>query len=82
MEKEDIFGDSDNRKMMKVRQAGENDVIAKVIKGGTEVSEFEPDFLLVNIANGYRPDNRFSIIKNADFPVENRDDIKVNIIYI
>ena len=82
MESQGLFGDSENRKMMKVIEAEQNDVLAQVIKGGKEVHEFESDYLLVNIANGYRPDNKFSLIKYADFPVENRTDVNVRNIYI
>lgn len=39
------------------------------------VTEFEPEFLLVNIGHGHSPDNRFSILKNADFPGRGRKKI-------
>lgn len=46
---------------------------------GKTVTEFEPDFFIVNVAHGYNPSSSYNIIKLYDFPVENRSTlIKVN----
>jgi hypothetical protein len=42
-----------------------------VIREGKQVQEFEPDFLLVKVADG--GNSKFRVIQNSDFPVENRD---------
>lgn len=42
------------------------------------VTEFEPEFLLVTIGHGSSQDNRFSIIKNAEFPSRSRKKIDQN----
>jgi len=79
MEKNNIFGDSDRRKFMKVRDSkDERDVLPSIIVSGKTVTEFEPDFFIVNVAHGHSAHNKFSIIKHADFPVENRQDQNVN----
>ena len=42
------------------------------------VTEFEPEFLLVNIGHGTSQDHRFSILKNAEFPARGRKKITVS----
>jgi len=37
------------------------------------VTEFEPEFLLVKIAHGSSKNNKFAIVKKADFPPVVRD---------
>ena len=65
--------------MMKIRPpANEKDVLPSFICSGKTATEFEPEFLIVNIAHGSSPDNRFSIIKNADFPAISRKKIEKN----
>lgn len=62
--------------MMKIRPpANEKDILPSFICSGKTVKEFEPEFLIVNIAHGSSPDNRFSIVKNADFPAYSRKKI-------
>lgn len=74
LEKNDVFGESERRKFMKVRETkDERDVLPSLIVSGKQVTEFEPDFFIVNVAHGHSNHTRFSIIKHADFPVENRD---------
>ena len=58
---------------MKVRDLkGENDVLPAIIVQGKTVTEFEPDFFIVNVAHGHSSQNKFSLIKHADFPATNR----------
>lgn len=64
---------------MKIRQpVNDRDILPTFICAGKTVTEFEPEFLLVNIAHGSSPDNRFSILKNADFPARGRKKIDKN----
>lgn len=57
-----------------------SDIVPNFIYDGKSVSEFEPDFFIVNVAHGYNPSSSYNIIKLYDFPVENRSTkTKVNI---
>lgn len=76
LEKERLFVPSGTRKLMKIRPpVNEKDIIPTFICAQKTVTEFEPDFLIVSIAHGSSPDNRFSILKNADFPAHGRKKI-------
>lgn len=73
LEKDNIFAESDRRRFMKVRESkDERDILPAIISQGKAVTEFEPDFLIVNIAHGHSPNSNYSIVKMSDFPVENR----------
>lgn len=50
-----------------------NDAFPSFICGGKTVTEFEPEFLLVKIAHGSSKNNKFAIIKKAEFPPIVRD---------
>jgi nuclear protein localization protein 4 homolog len=52
LERDNIFGDSDSRKHMILREAKENEMIPAVVKEGKPVKEFEPDFFIVSLSNG------------------------------
>lgn len=43
-----------------------------IICEGKTVTEFEPDFFIVNVAHGYNPGSTYNIMKLYEFPVENR----------
>ena len=58
----------------KFRLIYRKDIIPAVLCEGKNTKDFEPDFLLVNISHGHPKRNNFNIIKNYDFPVENRDE--------
>ena len=73
MEKEGLFEKSERRRLMKIRTpVNEEDIIPNVICEGKQVTEFEPDFLIVSISHGGAKDNKFNILKRSEFPVENR----------
>ena len=77
LEKEGLLVTSGSRKMMKIRQpSNEKEILPAFICSGKAVTEFEPEFLLVNIGHGSSPDNRFSVLKNADFPARGRKKIE------
>lgn len=68
-----MFVESGRRKVLQVRQPeNEKDVLPNFIYDGKSVPEFEPDFFIVNVAHGYNPQSNYNIIKQYDFPVENR----------
>jgi len=69
-----VFGNSESRKRMVLREAGPNEMIPSVVKEGKTVKEFEPDFFIVSLAHG-QPKNKkdYNILKNYDFPPLNRN---------
>jgi nuclear protein localization protein 4 homolog len=73
LEMDEVFTESGRRKVLQVRQSlHSTDIIPNFIYEGKSVSEFEPDFFIVNVAHGYSPNSSYNIIKLYDFPVENR----------
>lgn len=46
--------------------------VPTVMKAGAPTTEVEPEFWLVSIANGASRSNKFAVLKNYYFPVENR----------
>lgn len=73
LERDGVFGHSDDNKLMKVRQPEENEMIPNIIKEGKTVTEFDPEFFIVSLANGKpkeAPD--YTILKNYDFLAANR----------
>eukprot|EP00828_Plagiopyla_frontata_P017530 TRINITY_DN2270_c0_g1_i4.p1 TRINITY_DN2270_c0_g1~~TRINITY_DN2270_c0_g1_i4.p1 ORF type:complete len:295 (+),score=38.36 TRINITY_DN2270_c0_g1_i4:87-971(+) len=76
LQRDGIFAESNSRKFMQIREPDPNnirDVIPTVIRQGSDSSkQFESDFFIVNIAHGQPKNNKFSIIKHSDFPIENR----------
>ena len=59
---------------MTLREAeSENEMIPPVLMAGQKVDVFDPEFFIVKLGNG-KPNNgdEFNILKNYDFPVENR----------
>lgn len=52
MERDNIFGNSDSRKKMTLREPANNEMIPSVVKEGKTVKEFEPDFFIVSLAHG------------------------------
>lgn len=68
-----MFGDSESRKKMVLREPAENEMIPSVIMEGKTVKEFEPDFFIVSLANGQPKGKKdYNYIKNYDFPIRNR----------
>jgi len=53
LERDNIFGDSDDAKKMIVRtNLKENECMPAILREGAPVKEFEPDFFLVALASG------------------------------
>jgi nuclear protein localization family protein 4 len=72
LEREGLFVPSSRRKFMRIRDSqGRTDLIPNFMANNKETKEFEPEFLLVNVAHG-SSGNKFAIIKHSEFPVENR----------
>lgn len=73
LERDNIFGNTDSRKKMVLREGGQNEMIPSVVKEGKTVKEFEPDFFIVSLAHGQPKSKKdYNIMKNYDFPVLNR----------
>lgn len=74
LERDNIFGNSDSRKFMKLREPTENEMIPSVVKEGKTVHEFEPDFFIVTLAHGQPKKGKdYNYLKNFDFPPHGRD---------
>ena len=68
-----MFGNSESRKKMVLREPGPNEMIPSVVREGKPVKEFEPDFFIVSLAHGQPKANKdYRILKNYDFPAFNR----------
>jgi nuclear protein localization family protein 4 len=68
-----VFGNSESRKKMVLREPAENEMIPSVVMEGKSVKEFEPDFFIVSLANGQPKGKKdYNYLKNYDFPVRNR----------
>ncbi len=73
MERDNVFGDSESRKKMILREPKEDEMIPSVLLEGKAAKEFEPDFFIVQLANGQpRVKKDYTYLKNYDFPVLNR----------
>lgn len=73
LERDNVFGNSESRKKMILREPAANEMIPSVIMGGKPVKEFEPDFFIVSLNDG-RPKGTkdYNYLKNFDFQVRNR----------
>jgi NPL4 family len=73
LERDNVFGNSESRKNMILREAGPNEMIPSVVKEGKPAKEFEPDFFIVSLGNGQpRSGIDYRYLKYYDFPVYNR----------
>ena len=73
LERDDVFGNSDSRKKMILREPAENEMIPSIVMEGKTVKEFEPDFFIVSLNNGQPKTKKdYNYLKNYDFPVRNR----------
>lgn len=52
LERDNVFGSSDSRKKMTLREPSSNEMIPALIMEGKAAKEFEPDFFIVSLANG------------------------------
>mmetsp|Transcript_1658 Transcript_1658/g.1487 ORF Transcript_1658/g.1487 Transcript_1658/m.1487 type:complete len:166 (+) Transcript_1658:1122-1619(+) len=72
LEADNIFDEPENRKELKIREPVDHmDIIPSVIQENKPAKVLAPDFFIVNVAHGRPKHNKFSIIKLANFPVEN-----------
>lgn len=73
LERDNVFGESESRKKMVLREPKENEMIPSVVMEGKTVKEFEPDFFIVSLSNGQPKGKKdYKYIKNYDFPIRNR----------
>ena len=74
LERDNVFGESTNRKMMQVRVPPADDMVPSIVTKGKTVKEFEPEFFIVSLAHGQPKEGQdFNVMKIYDFPVMNRD---------
>lgn len=74
LERDNIFGNSEENKMMVVREPEENEMVPAIIKEGKTVKEFDPEYFIVSLSNGQPKDEiqDYKILKNYDFLAQNR----------
>jgi nuclear protein localization family protein 4 len=73
LERDNVFGESESRKKMVLREAGPKEMIPSVVKEGKPAKEFEPDFFIVSLGHGQpKTKKEYNILKNYDFPLYNR----------
>lgn len=74
MERDNVLGDSQDPKKMTIREPKRDEAMPAILREGTGVKEFEPDFFLVSLAHGQPNENnmQFNILKRYDYPVRNR----------
>ncbi|MCQ2819315.1 MAG: hypothetical protein MJ252_18785 [archaeon] len=73
MERDGLFDNLKDPKKMQVRPAKKNEMLPTVFMENKATTSFDPDFFIVNIAHGAPADKKDqNILKNYDFPVENR----------
>lgn len=49
LERDNIFADSNNKKLMQVRKQKKNEIVSSVYVEGKQSESFDPDFLIVNV---------------------------------
>ena len=52
LERDNVFGDTDDPKKLIIRVPKENEAMPAVLREGSGVSEFEPEFMLISLAHG------------------------------
>lgn len=73
LERDNVFGDHENRKLMAVRVPDENDMVPAIMRQGTTVKEFEPEFFIITMSHGQPAEHTdYRILKIYDFPATNR----------
>ena len=74
LERDNVLGNSPDPKKMIIREPAYDEAVPAVLREGTPVKEFEPDFFLVSLAHGQPNDynTKFNIVKRYDFPCRNR----------
>jgi len=74
LERDNVFGDSEDPNKLVIRVPKENEAMPAVLREGSGVKEFEPDFMLISLAHGQPNENntKFNVLKRYDYPVLNR----------
>lgn len=73
LERDHIFANSDDDKMMAVREPKDDEMFPAIIKEGKSVKQFDPEYFIVNVANGQPKEIQdHNILKNYDFLAQNR----------
>jgi hypothetical protein len=52
LERDNVFGDTEDSKKLIIRNPSENEAMPAVLREGTGVKEFEPEFMLISLAHG------------------------------
>lgn len=74
LERDNVLGDSEDRKKMVLKVPKENEMVPSVLKEGNPVKEFEQDFFIVSLQHGHpKTKKNYNIMKSYDFNVPNRD---------
>jgi hypothetical protein len=73
LERDNVFGNSEDHKNLVVREPEENEMVPNIIKEGKVVTEFDPEFFIVSISHGMPKEHQdYTIMKNYDFLGANR----------
>jgi nuclear protein localization family protein 4 len=73
LERDNILEISEGHKKLKVRTPEENEMIPSIIQEGKTVTDFDPEFFIVQIANGQPKESKeYTLLKNYDFLAQNR----------
>lgn len=81
LERDGVFGDSENRRRLVKRNAGEKELLPTIMCENRPSEEFQPEWFIVNLGCGM-PKKSMTLLEHSDFPVWNRpqnptrDDIK------
>jgi nuclear protein localization family protein 4 len=74
LERDNVFGNPESRKLISVREPGPDDMVPTILTKGKGVKEIEPEFFIVSLAHGQPQHGKdYNILKIHDFPAKNRD---------
>lgn len=74
LERDNVFGNSEDRKLIKLRETGPDDMVPTILTQGKGVKEIEPEFFIVSLAHGQPQHGKdYNILKIHDFPAKNRE---------
>ena len=74
LERDNVFGHCEDPAKMCVRVPSRIEAMPAVLREGAGVTEFEVEFMIVQLAHGQTNENnmQFNILKRYDYPVMNR----------
>jgi hypothetical protein len=52
LERDNVFGDSESRKLIQVREPGPDDMVPSIMTKGKSTKMVEPEFFIVSLAHG------------------------------